>query len=737
MNRTYMKNGLIAILVMAILASSVCAQAGNLGHDHIYPALPQKDATPDYLLVGDLGVTVDAGAKEATLQFDTLLATPGAKVYYGLYVPEQEIQVPQYRRSTTEDLTGESASHSATINIGKFEGARYDICNFGEEGGVICYRIELYNPEDATSVFYDGRFRVDGDYNLVPCIIEGPFVDLVTIDSAVVSWKTDVPTTAAVEINSGSYTDGASGTSHEVSITGLSLGTEYEYDVLVDGAGDIKTYRFTTEPASPEFEFAIMSDSRAGVGGGERSFAGVNYHKLARFTIDAYQNGADFVVFSGDLVNGYTTSMDDYHRQLGAWKDATEQVGCYIPIYEVMGNHESLVDVYDDGSSYGIEFDKQDDGVNKSAETIFAEEFVNPAGGSPDPENTTAPSYAENVYYFDYGNTRVIAFNTNYWWCSHPEDFGGNLEGYVMDNQLAWIKDVLDDAAGDSTIEHIFMFAHEPAFPNGGHLHDAQWYNGGESSENEDYYGNPLNRTHVIERRDELWEAISQNGKVVAVFFGDEHNYNRMSVDDETPVYLDGSTNPNFTNPVWQIITGGAGAPFYAQQDTPWSGDVESFYPSKHYCMISVDGGEVALKAISDSGEVVDECVLREGTPAGDTSTTELSAEVVPAISVTVETSALDFGMVGAGLSSATSQIRIANTGTHDVVVTAKIGGDPNDFYTEAIRLNGAFVDGFSVGIPADVTDFEYAEDVAASLEVPEWAGGEYDGTVLFVAEGI
>ena len=120
-----------------------------------------------------------------------------------------------------------------------------------------------------------------------------------------------------------------------------------------------------------------------------------------------------------------------------------------------------------------------------------------------------------------------------------------------------------------------------------------------------------------------------------------------------------------------------------------------------------------------------------------DTAATELSANVVPAISIAVETSALDFGTVGAGLSSATRQIRIANTGTHDVHVTAEIGADESGFYTEAIRLNGAFVDGFSVGIPADIADFEYTEDVAASLEVPEWAGGEYDGTVLFVAEGI
>ena len=126
--------------------------------------------------------------------------------------------------------------------------------------------------------------------------------------------------------------------------------------------------------------------------------------------------------------------------------------------------------------------------------------------------------------------------------------------------------------------------------------------------------------------------------------------------------------------------------------------------------------------------------------PAGlepDKSTTELSTEVIPAISITVETSALDFGMVGAGLSSATRQIRIVNTGTHNVVVTAGIEVDESSFYEGALRLNGGSVDGLSVGISADITDFEHAEDVAASLEVPGWAGGEYDGTVLFVAEGI
>ncbi|MCD4843186.1 MAG: hypothetical protein K8R25_01740 [Methanosarcinales archaeon] len=75
------------------------------------------------------------------------------------------------------------------------------------------------------------------------------------------------------------------------------------------------------------------------------------------------------------------------------------------------------------------------------------------------------------------------------------------------------------------------------------------------------------------------------------------------------------------------------------------------------------------------------------------------------------------------------------NTGTHNVNISAEIPVDQSNFYNEALRLNDADVGGFSKGIPADATDFEYTEDITASLEVPSWAGGMYGGCVLFVAE--
>jgi hypothetical protein len=276
-----------------------------------------------------------------------------------------------------------------------------------------------------------------------------------------------------------------------------------------------------------------------------------------------------------------------------------------------MGNHEALMNLYvDPTTNCKVEMDKEG---GESAEVIFAHEFVNPVNSYPDPEGPKAPTYRENVYYFDYGNSRIVSFNTNYWWCSYPEDFGGNLEGYVMDNQLQWIKDILDDAKNNLSIKHVFMFAHEPAFPNGGHIQDAQWYSGGIAGKglNYDFEGKPLDRSYVSERRDELWRVISRCGKVRAVLFGDEHNYQRVLIDGQTPVHLDGSINPDFIHPVWQIVNGCAGAPFYAQEKgVPWTGNVKAFSLQEAICIFSVEGGKVSLTVYSRTGQIIDKCDL-------------------------------------------------------------------------------------------------------------------------------
>jgi hypothetical protein len=590
---------ILTVCLIYVIASPVMAQTGRLGLNPIYPSYPTKDSTPDYILKNKAEVTVDEANKLATLSFETVKPTAAGIVYYGLYVPQPTVWIPQYHVKAKEQLPADF-SHEIKLDLSQFEEPVWDICDFKEKGAVIFYRLQLQTTASDYPIYYYGRFRVDQDYNQLPCVTEGPFVDLVKTDSATISFDTDVATIATVVVKGKRYTDGKTSEHHEISIRRLSPSTYYDYYLVLNGAKDLETYRFKTAPESdrPEFKFAVMSDGRGGIGGrntgGEIGAAGgVNYDTLSKLFIDSHNRGAKFAVFGGDLINGYTTNEDDYRVQLKAWKAASELVGGSLPIYEVMGNHEWLTNVYDDGSDYGIGFDKVDNGTQKSAETVFAEEFVNPTGRFPEKENTEAPSYSENAYYFDYANSRFIILNTDYWWSFNPETYGGNKEGYVLDKQFEWLKDVLNKAKKNPRIEHVFVIGHEPLFPN--EFNDQQV------------------PQYLFDRRVALWEALSQNRKVVAAFFGHEHNYNRMLVDRKTPIYSDNTPDSKFINSVWQIVTGGVGAPFWAlDRDYPWSDSVKKFYPTRHYCLISVQDEKVELTVISDSGEVVDRCMLKQ-----------------------------------------------------------------------------------------------------------------------------
>jgi len=122
-----------------------------------------------------------------------------------------------------------------------------------------------------------------------------------------------------------------------------------------------------------------------------------------------------------------------------------------------------------------------------------------------------------------------------------------------------------------------------------------------------------------------------------------------------------------------------------------------------------------------------------ESTRGG--SSTVLTAEIIPAISMTVPTTTVDFGKVGAGMTSENQVITVVNTGAKSAKVSAMMLGDSGGFYNESIRLNGWNIGGFSSVVPSDTSDFRYEYEILANLVVPDWAGGKYDGTIFFVAE--
>jgi len=595
----------IIIILQAFLTTSILIYAepvdkGKVGSPPTYPSqFPKKEITQ--LVLSDEPTVTMIGKEEAKISFETAMPCPAVRIYYGVYEPDQTLPLPRYRHAAKENLNEKSTKHSVTINIKRLFHPAFDISGFSEnEGGVVAYRIEIYNPKTAAACFYDRRFAFRGP-EVVPTVIEGPFVDQITPTSAVISWKTDMPVICRLFVDKQVLTtiNDIPETRFELKVN-LKSGTKHTYRIKFvkeKHASSTRSYFFhTPEHKASSFSFAIMGDSRESYGGGENAFNGVNYKALEQLTIAAYNRGAEFIIHTGDLINGHTTSNLDFVMQLGSYKRTVEAVGHYIPIYETMGNHEVLMDVFDNGSGYGIRFDKSG---QHSSESIFAREFVNPKNG-PEPEVEGAPAYKENVYYFDYGNCRFVIMNNTYWWSNYPEQYGGNREGYVLDDQTKWLKQTFIDTKNNTAIEHLFLIAHEPMFPNSVHIKDAMWYNGGDPLKN-----NGIDRTYVVQRRDEIWQAFVATDKAVLAVSSHEHMYCRTCITPEI--------NPDYKHSVWQIITGGAGAPYYnLKTNVPWASYVEAFSTQMHYVLIKVYENVVNLEVYTITGELIDEMVLVE-----------------------------------------------------------------------------------------------------------------------------
>jgi 3',5'-cyclic AMP phosphodiesterase CpdA len=261
----------------------------------------------------------------------------------------------------------------------------------------------------------------------------------------------------------------------------------------------------------------------------------------------------------------------------------------------------------------------------ESAEQLFAKMFVHPHNGpksedgskyDPDPGKTDFPSYDENVYYYTYGNMAMVVLNSNYLYAP-SEDMvhltGGNIHGYIMDNQLEWFGNTIAKLEKDDNIDHIFVTIHTPAFPNGGHANNDMWYFG--NNEIRPYIaGKPVDKG-IIERRDEFLDImVNKSQKVIALLCGDEHNYSRLRIDGTTDIYPENweGSKLKLRRTIWQITNGSAGAPYYAQEKLPWSGSVEIFSTKYALVFLNIDGKNIDVEVINpDTGEEVDKAKIR------------------------------------------------------------------------------------------------------------------------------
>lgn len=546
----------------------------------------------------------------------------GGTLVYGL-IPYGQHNYPAavLRFQTSIDDHGESL-----LPVRKDLNEGYDHTGWRISGrGVVGYRLIDSNGV----MIHEGKVAFTADASRFyphPGILRGPFVSCQTDSSVTVWYETSEPVLTQIDLDADTldFTGTIPVKRHEYTLRGLRSDTEYRYTVR---CGDLEqSYHFRTAPApgaSTPFVFAYASDSRSGYGGGERNMYGTNSQIMGRIGALALHEGAAFVQFTGDQSDGYVSDPDEWRLQAANWIQAVEPYWHYVPFHVGMGNHEALgwaSTARNWGAIDGFPFETY------SAEALFGELFVEPING-PDSEDGAVydpnpdtpgdfPTYRENTYAYTFGNTAMIVLNSDYWFAPllrSLRPIGGNLHGYIMDRQMEWLAQTLQAFENDHNIDHVFLTIHTPPFPNGGHRGDCMWYNG-DNSNRPWVAGQPVEKG-IIERRDEFLDlCVNQSSKVVAFLCGDEHNYNRMRIDDQTPRYPEDwdKVRLPLRRTVWQVINGAAGAPFYGKQELPWSAGVEGFTVQNALCFFEVSGKAVKLRVVNpDTLEEIDRVDLR------------------------------------------------------------------------------------------------------------------------------
>lgn len=568
------------------------------------PAIPVS--TPQPFLVREPHVRVD-GDGVAWVHVETSRAVPFGNVSYGAVMADAPLSAPRFRHRAAGLVTAEGAppgvyAYAARMDLRAMLGPVVDVSQIARTGrGAVAWRLELADVSDAGVAVFDGEqpFRLvrDGEgarFEALPKLTHGPELDALSSQSVTITFETDAATAAFVAL----FPEGRAarlfestdlGTRHEITLDGLEVATRYRYQpVVIERGGRVHVHRggtFETYPdALTKFSFVVLGDSRSGHGSADERYGGTNARVLRALFERIAQDDPRFVVFAGDLIDGYTTHPGLFEHELAQWRRVVQPFAAHLPIYETMGNHEALIDLWSDGTAaYRIE---------PSAEAIFARVFVNPEN-APAPRAPTNdvpwPTYSENVFSFDVGEVHVASVNSNYAvGMARGSTFRrGQREGTLDDVQLEWLDADLR-AARERGAKHLVVVTHEPAFPNGGHAKDAMWWDG--------------QIPEMVAMRDRFARLLGAHG-VLALVCADEHNYSRLRVDDGVVEGVE--------RPFWQLVSGGAGAPYYAQErDVPWADRVAFFDPRQHYLRFDVDGAKVELVVIGVVGEEIERVTL-------------------------------------------------------------------------------------------------------------------------------
>ncbi len=501
----------------------------------------------------------------------------------------------------------------ALLEIKKmFTGNSNDFSHLADTGtGILGFRV----MNSAGHILYEGRvaFTGKGPYTVQPTIVEGPLVNLLQPTGSTISFETQVPIQASIEVNGQSYRDAQAALHHEINISDLSPETLYTYTIHYGDRTDRHSFRTAPAKGSRKpFTFAFVADNRAIKAGGERDFGEVNYQTTRAGMASAVMHHIAFLQAIGGNTTGNNPSVAGHLLEHANWKRALEPFWASIPIYAGMGNHEGNYYILapQAGSAKPVRIARFPYG-SEAGEVAFAKAFIQPtngpdsedgAGYDPTPSPGDFPSYKENVYYYTYGNLAMVVLNSEYWKSTDPR-VNGAPEGYVMDQQLKWLDQTIQKLEADPTIDHVFVATHSAMFPSGDHTDAGMWFFG-DNSPRPMIKGVRTDKG-IIERRDQLIDvAINKSKKVVGFLTGSEHNFSILQVTQDLPIYPDQyqAQKLKVSRPFFVINNGGGGAYSYARMNngqyrTPWNDHFEHFSAPASMAIFEVNGRNVTLNA--------------------------------------------------------------------------------------------------------------------------------------------
>lgn len=381
-----------------------------------------------------------------------------------------------------------------------------------------------------------------------PRLLSGPMVQIPEPGALTIVWEMEAPLgggaawlETAPDVNKVAKAI-AKGTRYEATFTGLPAGTAYEYRVVNDrgllGSTALsEPYKSKTQPPrGTPFRFVAFGDS------------GNGSNTQADFAQRIAASNPDLIIHVGDLV--YPAGDGKTYRT--HFYEPNAEMIRHAPFMPSEGNHDVATD---EGRP-------------------LLEHFVCPRNGPAGIE-------PERCYWFDYGDARFVALDTN------VTEFGGALTPDQLKTVVApWVRQVFKDC--DARWK--FVFYHHP------------FYTGSEHSAEGSAFV-----------KEAFLDAFEESG-VDMVFCGHNHLYERTTPLMKDQIVEDGQG-------IVYIVTGAGGVSRYPEKlPNPayikyYNADVFS------YTRVDLTADRLELVQIDEHGKEIDRYTLDKPAPTRTAAT--------------------------------------------------------------------------------------------------------------------